>query len=102
MLKINQGNHLRLARLWYKGNAVDHPAIYFVECGKVTFPTSKPHGIQNLTNFICGQLRIRLAQKLFHIIDIQHFPLGAAGNVVPGKVAPAFGFQVGKKGRLIF
>ena len=41
-----------------------------MERRKITFRTCKAHGIHNLLNFISGQIRVSLVQKVLHVIDV--------------------------------
>ena len=45
--------------------------------------------LADLPDFLRVQIGIRLAQKLFLIVCIQHIPLGGAYKAVPGKILPA-------------
>ena len=93
VFKIDQLDHLRQTRLRRKLNAIYHPAIDFVQHGKVSFRTHKTHVVHDLPYFISLQIRIGLGQKLLHIVQIQNLPLGTAGNAVSGKIVPALILQ---------
>ncbi len=82
--EINQGNHVGGSALWRELDAVYHPAIGLVQYREIALRADQANGLHDLPDFIDYQIWIRLTQKLFQIVDIQHIPLGGACYAVAG------------------
>ena len=102
IIKVDQRHHARLSALRRELDPVDHPVVYFMQCGKIALRAGKADGIHDLPDFIGDQIRIRFAQKLFQIIDIQHIAHGISHDAAAGKILPVHGLQIGEKRALKF
>ena len=61
MLKINQGYHSGQTILRCELDAVYHPTIHLVQCGKIALCTGQADCVDDLPNLVRSQLRIGIA-----------------------------------------